>query len=377
MAEASTLREKLDALGEEVMVREVPWSGRNSHAARLEAAAKIRAAIHRVQADSRTASAAHFIIAHSHGGNAALYALRDLEEKGSITGLVCLSTPFIYARQRKGGEDPLTVAVFGAVCLTAVATLMATAGRDGATAFVAQVRQTHVAWWHAGLAILTISFVAGLAFALHQLADRIAKKRVVELSLPSLDEIDVLVLQSPADEAHGWLKSSQFAGWIATRANRSLATAAEFLFKRWPLFVGGPAVLILLWAAFLPDSLNPFSDQLIESLVTRDALIYGYMAVGAAVIAACVLAATVAGIAVAAASWYGLSLGILTSHLELSAEANPPGRHETYQLTFPVSEKGGLQHSAIYNDSAACEAIVDWVRRSAEASRSGNRMSVL
>lgn len=45
----------------------------------------------------------HFIVAHSHGGNVVLYALRDQTVADSVRGVVCLSTPFIHCRERDLG----------------------------------------------------------------------------------------------------------------------------------------------------------------------------------------------------------------------------------------------------------------------------------
>src|SRR5687767_1337167 len=51
------------------------WNGRNSNRARLEAAQRLR--WHHEHVTEAHEGAAHFIIAHSHGGNVALYACRD------------------------------------------------------------------------------------------------------------------------------------------------------------------------------------------------------------------------------------------------------------------------------------------------------------
>ena len=46
----------------------------------------------------------HFVIAHSHGGNIALYALRDPAVRERITGVATLATPFLIARERNLGS---------------------------------------------------------------------------------------------------------------------------------------------------------------------------------------------------------------------------------------------------------------------------------
>src|SRR5712691_6963998 len=76
----------------------VPWSGRNRHGARLEAARELRR--HVMKAGQEAAQ--HFVVAHSHGGNACLLALRDDADLSKrLSGIVCLSTPFLVVREAK------------------------------------------------------------------------------------------------------------------------------------------------------------------------------------------------------------------------------------------------------------------------------------
>lgn len=75
------------------------WSGSNSVAARMKATDDLADHLRRNRA--RHPEAQHFIIAHSHGGNIAYYALQQdplLIEQ--ISGIVSLSTPFLYVQPR-------------------------------------------------------------------------------------------------------------------------------------------------------------------------------------------------------------------------------------------------------------------------------------
>jgi hypothetical protein len=76
------------------------WSGRNSHRSRREASESLRRHIESSWDEFRDSD--HFIIAHSHGGNVALYALRDLNfaSRRHIRGVVCIATPFIRCHHR-------------------------------------------------------------------------------------------------------------------------------------------------------------------------------------------------------------------------------------------------------------------------------------
>src|SRR2546421_3776899 len=74
------------------------WSGSNSHSARCRAATDLRQHIRDCKGSYPLQD--HFLIAHSHGGNVVLYALRDKTAAASVRGVICLSTPFIQCRHR-------------------------------------------------------------------------------------------------------------------------------------------------------------------------------------------------------------------------------------------------------------------------------------
>jgi hypothetical protein len=84
--------------GDQVEIDLFEWSGRNTIAGRSEAAdrliAKLRERAAGVQGERSV------IIAHSHAGNIALYAMRDPSTRDRVAGVICLSTPFVHARRR-------------------------------------------------------------------------------------------------------------------------------------------------------------------------------------------------------------------------------------------------------------------------------------
>jgi pimeloyl-ACP methyl ester carboxylesterase len=84
-----------------VVFKPFHWSGRNSFSARKKATNGL--VTHMKQLIQTWPNARHYIIAHSHGGNIALHALRDNEVNRKVTGIVCLATPFLHARPRDLG----------------------------------------------------------------------------------------------------------------------------------------------------------------------------------------------------------------------------------------------------------------------------------
>ena len=80
------------------MIQRFPWSGANRNSDRIEAGKNLAAALNENLASYP--DAAHFVIAHSHGGNLALYALDDSRLQEGLSGIICMNTPFISATRR-------------------------------------------------------------------------------------------------------------------------------------------------------------------------------------------------------------------------------------------------------------------------------------
>jgi pimeloyl-ACP methyl ester carboxylesterase len=94
----SKLCQGLSRIDPPPIVRSFHWSGHNSHRARLQAAEALTQQLGATFAEYPQAE--HHLIAHSHGGNVALYALRNPLISDRIASVVCLATPFIHAQSR-------------------------------------------------------------------------------------------------------------------------------------------------------------------------------------------------------------------------------------------------------------------------------------
>src|SRR5438093_11753518 len=84
--------------GAGVVVAPFRWSGRNNTSARTEAKGKLREHLRCMQ--QKYEQAQHYIVAHSHDGNVALYALRDEALRNAIAWVACLATLFLVSRLR-------------------------------------------------------------------------------------------------------------------------------------------------------------------------------------------------------------------------------------------------------------------------------------
>jgi pimeloyl-ACP methyl ester carboxylesterase len=71
----------------------------NAHRYRLRGAKALRNRLIQLRQDHPTAKI--FVIAHSHGGNVALYATRE-KGAGAISGVICMATPFFVVRSDDG-----------------------------------------------------------------------------------------------------------------------------------------------------------------------------------------------------------------------------------------------------------------------------------
>lgn len=85
-------------LGPDVIFQVFNWSGWNSHQARYKGGIKL--ARHQSESCASFPNSNHFIIAHSHGGNVALYGLKN-DRPENIKGVITLATPFFQCKPRE------------------------------------------------------------------------------------------------------------------------------------------------------------------------------------------------------------------------------------------------------------------------------------
>jgi hypothetical protein len=175
------------------------WSGHNSVIARQRA-------VHRLIQQLRRAflewpDAQHYIIAHSHGGNIALQSMSDDAVSHRLSGVICLSTPFLTITPRQLGPVgrtalwwvPVVIVFYGNVALLK---MLSPGASD--------------AW---GALLLAIGVFSGFAAAR---AMRNASGWLVDaLEYPVVDPSKVLIVRAPADEASAALSTAHLLSWFA------------------------------------------------------------------------------------------------------------------------------------------------------------------
>lgn len=85
------------------------WSGKNSHKARKIASDELADFL---RSDALLhPDAKRTIVAHSHGGNVALRALRQIEDEVEVEDLICLGTPFLVCNESKSSSIGLVLKI--------------------------------------------------------------------------------------------------------------------------------------------------------------------------------------------------------------------------------------------------------------------------
>jgi triacylglycerol esterase/lipase EstA (alpha/beta hydrolase family) len=74
------------------------WSGHNNHHERMRYGIELRSTLSELF--QKYPDSDHYIAAHSHGGNIALYALESKRIAKNIKGLITMGTPFIHIAPR-------------------------------------------------------------------------------------------------------------------------------------------------------------------------------------------------------------------------------------------------------------------------------------
>jgi hypothetical protein len=404
--DGSLLRQRLDAaLGGDVVFLPFRWSGMNWPSARYRAARRLRD--HFRATAERYPGRSHYVIAHSHGGNVALYALRDAERAGAGAagagaagagvpcGVVCLSTPFIAAQLR-----PLTlfrlVATYAVVLVTLFAVVATVMGRLlnplMATVRTESTMLTALMWnevW------LEFALCAVLAWYATNGLVRLARTRRDLIAVDGI-RVPVRIYRSIGDEATAVLVTSSLLTWLGTLAWRGASTLT--------ILVTGVFAALLLAVLALPASVLLLVEWLVGRRALRQRLgrvvrsrrawalvvtlgtmlafaTWGFLLAGtrfgaadmryARAVAALVLAV------VSCSALSGLGYGLTAPFLDVTTETTPLGSWpvhlfaaEAGSLDDPVPAMGSgraprpasLAHSAAYVDEGVLGAIASWIR---------------
>lgn len=285
------LEERLDA---PVKFRCVTWSGRNAVEARMEGARRL---VEELRSQMQDSDAVLFVIAHSHGGNLAMYAMRDPAIRSRVAGLVTMATPFVVASRRLSmhWDARFLWAGFGvyAAALTYLLQRYITPHLPFSSALAVTAT-----------AVLCFAMLLALAGFLLAYLENHSDILEETLELPVIDESQLLIIRSAGDEASIALLFSQFLALVPYR-----------------LFVAGATFVERLHA-------KGWTSRMFEAIAT---LITGV------VVGPFMVAAWVSQIAMNA------DLRGNNPFLDITAEATPPGQ---WRVHLFVKNKIEIPHAA-------------------------------
>lgn len=310
-------------------VHSFTWSGGNSHLARSRAAVELASFLKTLR--SETAPNGLAVIAHSHGGNVALHAVRRLAPGSRRVKLVTLATPFLFAASTKPARSEAVVLVAAAVA--AVAILFAVVVGPEAPMGSPLTIPSGVAALLV-LAVRALSWVA--ARHVHGLAgdDAAVSSLVSSIQVPAADEStgeDLLVIRAADDEAGGLLTFAQFSGWMGF-------TIARFV-KPVRVFV---AVWILGVVIYEVESAVSGEDG--NSMGSLSGFIADWSFTTSAI---CAVLLSLPALFACAHGWDGPAV---SWRALVTAEASPPGETDVWQCSIRASRAQGLAHASLYDE---------------------------
>ena len=345
-----------------VEFRRFRWSGVNSHTHRLAAAAGLRQLLK--QSVNDYPSSSHFVVAHSHGGNVACYAMQDDGLRDAVRGVICLGTPFLHVQR-----NPLPRSLLSPIVPTlAISVLLA-------AAYLVWAPQDPVTKYFAvGVMALAVPVIALLVWALLRKQEtRLRWRDIVrarrspaefekQLAFPVLGSERLLAVRISGDEAAGALTASQFFVWLFRTTWGRLAPIWERLeqVRRASAPLVGfilLAVLVLAeWLAVIPLSHAEMARGIaivFLGLFGAVALVVGLSAYGILVLMLLMHVPV------------GLDAMLGSLDIQTTAEPTPPGEATVFHAAprdDDVGVRHRFRHSAVYEDPEVIRFIASWIR---------------
>lgn len=378
-------------LPEPVKLERFLWSGQNSHRARREAGYRLEHHLRRLVA--KYPSAEHYVVCHSHGGNVALYALRDEGLQKRLAGVVCLSTPFLNFSERPMGRAVhiYLMHAFFLLILPLAIYLYANGPTDTSPWGVPPLppSPTIWQWWNhwanVGFQIwFSVIVLGSLIFGVIDASGSVsrwnplfaiqrAKEMLKDLTLPAVTKTSLLIIRVEGDEASSVLIAAQFTGWIFSefwklidRTMRRLipgrvkTTAILALFFA---FIG--VILVSMILSLLP---TPIHD------IVQPKLRLAYDVVVGVTMLLVLLLSVVSGLLLLLAAILSVVLipfgglhPVDGLFVETTVEASPSGGWQVHQLRkrgqdAETEDRFSLTHSEAYDNTEALELMGRWMR---------------
>ncbi len=302
-----------------------------TNAKRLDGAAKLQK--HILETDDQ---ANHFVVAHSHGGNVAMYALQDDAVAQKVDGLICLATPFLYPRRRPLSVIALILSL--GIMLVGVMQFIWSAGHSDPGS---------LSWLTiASLFVFTVAVPACLTWLVaferykYKYRDDSRLDTLIDKLSYKDPNIPILLIRASGDEASGLLRGAQFLNWLGGVGMR----------------LGGRQIYLLVCAVALTVSWMAYqgSDMVPEFIVP---LLKQGLIISAALMVILLMALTLSRIFVGFDAWRWVG------EIETMVEDGPPGIAAEMVVSTPSGNGSGLSHTSIYESDETLEIIAKWCNK--------------
>jgi pimeloyl-ACP methyl ester carboxylesterase len=307
------------------------WKGKNRDSDRRSAAEQVIAALQ--QQEGR-----HVLIAHSHGGNVALYAAADHRLHGKIAGIICLNTPFISIIRRDYTTRLALLAM-----LAVVAPIMWAAGD-----LIKRVEGVLMEGFVTLGAGILIALTLGSVIPLLRYFQRKGTVIWNRLAPTHVHDIPVLCISAGDDEAQYSLSLLEHVA--------NLPTILQHPFMMMVLFFGCVGMQI---AGLLPEfTLFGFSSGLVYG---------GFMYVLAFFLVLQLIAIVFSFVAGRIALGLGFGYWPLLYNFFVRVSVTPTPLYyrlvDFIDFVIPAGKKlSMLAHSRVYQDERAIQQVVLWIK---------------
>jgi hypothetical protein len=402
----TALKERLPG---EVSFESFAWSGANSHRDRLEAGERLNRQLKSQLAQAPGAS--HAVVGHSHGGNVALYTAKQAGLDGELASIICLNTPFVCVTPR----SVASLLYFSFLLL--VGFLLIGAGVSAAVGFglgrtdwnyykaagaipATDALNLAAAWGFCLIALSAAVLLVRKRRSIHALIKQRQGDLISYLSLPDLDKTRVVCLWTASDEVYGTFSVLEGLSTLpyillhpifiagAFAATACMFLALHFLSSANALWLGvGSSNYVLAFVGYANEAAQAVAiaiDRLFGLLGATTSL---YLDAGHSY-SGHPLQAVLVSLFQAFFQIFYLSLAALAAALVLNVLLRllPMGLGGYrfidslfVRLSFtlvPVtarrisfrdvsSERGLLNHSMVYNDTAVLDALVETIQEDA------------
>lgn len=335
------------------------WSGRNSHHSRLEAAASLRARLQALL--SENVSRKVFIVAHSHGGNVAGYALKAFEPIQSIGGLVLIAAPLLRVRARQlseGGENIFRLMTFllFLMALTLTVYWLGVLTAD----FLPFFAQAIIFVVVMSVLVTFIELCPPVVPRIRSWFVRTQASMLSRLTLEGIPRIPVFTIGIRRDEARRWLSTLRHIANLPALAFGLISRTANLYY---PLLATGSVLLCMFIASVggVPDEGSLSWYVLLAFIVFPIAFLILWVGAPLLQVLMLVIPRTLRSHSLG----FGGESFMHNWLLDISVAADPPrewGDTDKWEVQESLLSRSSLlKHSRIYETEIVAERIADWI----------------